>query len=75
MKQQAIRLTLDSHPDKPWYLNNLGSSFQSRFGRLGDLADVDEAIKAQQQAVRLAPDGHSDKPGRLNNLGNFPKSV
>jgi len=49
-------------------LNNLGMSFQSRFGRTGDVADLTEAITIQQRAVQLTPDGHSDMPMRLNNL-------
>jgi hypothetical protein len=43
--------------------------FQNRFTRLGNLADLDEAITAQQQAVRLTPDDHPAKLGRLNSLG------
>ena len=51
MKQQAVRLTRWS-PDKPG-LNNLRSSFDGRFWRLGNLADVNEVITVKQQAVRL----------------------
>ena len=69
LSSRPSALTPDGHPDKPAYLNNLGNSFQSRFERLGDIADLDEAITAQQQAVRLTPDGHPDKPAYLNNLG------
>jgi len=67
--RQAVRLTPDAHPNKPAGLTNLGTSFLRRFERLGDLADLDEAITAKQQAVHLTPDGHLDKPARLNNLG------
>ena len=41
-----------------------------RFERLGDIADLDEAITAQRQAVCLTPDGHPDKSLFLQNLGN-----
>ncbi|PVF92049.1 hypothetical protein CPB86DRAFT_791558, partial [Serendipita vermifera] len=60
----------DDHPDKSGHLSNLGSSFQVRFKRLENLADLDNAILYQQQAVNLTPDSHPSKPGRLNNLGN-----
>ena len=45
--QHAVRLTLDSHTDRPRRLNNIGNSFLWRFARLGDFADLDEAIMAQ----------------------------
>jgi hypothetical protein len=53
-------------------LNHLGNSFLCRFERLGDIADLNEAMTIQQQAVHLTPDGHPHEPGHLNNL---PKSV
>ncbi|KAG9118911.1 hypothetical protein FRC07_006328 [Ceratobasidium sp. 392] len=67
---QAVDLTPDGHPDKPGFLNNLGSLWQRRFERLGELTDVDNAIACQTHAVGLTPDGHSDKPVCLTNLGN-----
>jgi hypothetical protein len=44
-------------------------TLRCQFERLGDIANIDEAITAQQQAVRCTPDGHYDKPRFLNNLG------
>ena len=29
MKEHAVQLTPDGHPDKPSWLNNLGNSFES----------------------------------------------
>jgi hypothetical protein len=52
VKQRAVYLTPDGHPHKPGCLSNLGDSLHSRFKRLGDIANLDEAITAQQQAVR-----------------------
>jgi tetratricopeptide (TPR) repeat protein len=68
--QQARRLTPDGHPEKPVFLNYLGTSFPflRSFERLGDLVDLDEAITALQRAIRLTPDGHPRKPRCLSNL-------
>jgi hypothetical protein len=55
----------------PGWLSNLGISFQCRFKRTGNLADISEAILHQQRAVHLTPEGHADMPDQLNSLGNF----
>jgi len=52
------------------HINDLGSAFQYRFGRNGDLADLENAISNLQRAVKLTAHGHADMPARLNNLGN-----
>jgi tetratricopeptide (TPR) repeat protein len=54
----------------PVCLNNLGNAFLTRFERLGELSDLEDAISRFRDAVDLTPHGHPDKPGRLNNLGN-----
>ncbi|THU79158.1 TPR-like protein [Dendrothele bispora CBS 962.96] len=66
LMEEVIKLTPDGHADKAGRLNNLGTAFQSRFERLGELKDIENAI----DAVDLTPDGHADKARRLNNLGN-----
>jgi tetratricopeptide (TPR) repeat protein len=53
----------------PGRLNNLGDSFQIRFGHTKDLTDISEAISCLQKAVQLTPEGHADMPAMLNNLG------
>ncbi|KAF8132578.1 TPR-like protein [Boletus edulis] len=50
-------------------LFNLGNSFITRFSRLGELRDLEDAISTHRDAVHLTPDGHPDKAGCLNNLG------
>ena len=40
MFQNAVQLTPDGHPDKPFFLYNLGNSLFHRFERLGDLGDM-----------------------------------
>ena len=64
------RLTPPGHANLPSRLNNLRNSFQSRFERIGDPADIESAISNQQCAVEPTPLGHADLPSRLNNLGN-----
>ncbi|KAJ7852570.1 TPR-like protein [Mycena leptocephala] len=70
MKEDAVQLTPEGHPDMPAMLSNLGNSLLSCFKRLGDLSDLSKSIIMKEDAVQLTPDGHPDKPGRLNNLGN-----
>ncbi|KAG9122187.1 hypothetical protein FRC07_001537, partial [Ceratobasidium sp. 392] len=64
----------DGHAHKPNLLTNLGMSLESRFKRLGDLADLDKAIEYQARAVQLAPQNHPQKATHLNNLGNSLES-
>ena len=51
------------------YLTNLERSLQCRFWRLGDVADLHEAITPQQQAAHFMPENHPNKPQCLGNLG------
>jgi hypothetical protein len=51
------------------YLNATGVRFLERFERLGELADLENAISNQQKAVELTDDGHPSRPGFLSNLG------
>ena len=50
-------------------LNSLGVSLMTRFERLGQLTDLEDAISSQRDAVDLTPPGHRRKPIYLNNLG------
>ncbi|KZV59436.1 hypothetical protein PENSPDRAFT_595468, partial [Peniophora sp. CONT] len=47
---------------------------QSRFERLGELDDLEQAIAAQRRAVELTPERHLDKPIWLSNLGRSLQS-
>ncbi|KAF8555037.1 hypothetical protein OG21DRAFT_1573596, partial [Imleria badia] len=58
------------HRNKPAYLSNLGIAFLTRFERLGEFSDLEDAISRYRDAVSLIPHGHRDKPACLNNLGN-----
>ena len=66
---QALNFTPDDLVDKAGRLSILGSSYQGRFERSGDLVDIDEAISVHERAVRHTPDDHVDMRGRLDNLG------
>ncbi|KAJ7120017.1 CHAT domain-containing protein [Mycena epipterygia] len=69
MREGAVRLTPDGHPNTPSFLSNLGNSLLRRFERLGDLDDLNKSVSVREDAVRLTPDGHPDKPSLLSNLG------
>ncbi|KAF8421523.1 hypothetical protein L210DRAFT_3654453 [Boletus edulis BED1] len=68
--RDAVVLTPDGHPDKPRHLNNLGLSFITRFERLGELNDLEDAISTLRDAVVTTPHGHPHKLTCLNNLGS-----
>ncbi|KAF8129595.1 CHAT domain-containing protein, partial [Boletus edulis] len=51
-------------------LSNLGTSFMTRFLRLGELRDLEDAISIHRDAIVLTPHGHPHKPTMLNNLAN-----
>ncbi|KAJ7851773.1 CHAT domain-containing protein [Mycena leptocephala] len=70
MKEDALQLTPDGHPDKPSRLKNLGISLFRRFEQLGDLSDIKKYVLMFEDAVQFTPDGHPDKPFRLNGLGS-----
>ena len=73
-QQRAIELIPPGHTDLPTHLSKLGISFQSRFKRTGDLADVENAISNQQHAIELTPPGHADLPAHFNNLGEISQT-
>ncbi|KDQ54437.1 hypothetical protein JAAARDRAFT_112935, partial [Jaapia argillacea MUCL 33604] len=70
LREDAVQLTPDDHPDKADHLNNLGAAFLCRFECLGNITDMDNSIRVREEAdaVRLTPNSHPDKPGHLSNL-------
>ncbi|KAJ7887832.1 hypothetical protein B0H14DRAFT_2162065, partial [Mycena olivaceomarginata] len=62
MKEDAVQLTPDGHPDKPGKSSNLGNSLFHRFERLSDLSDLNKSIMMKEDAVQLTLDGHPEKP-------------
>ncbi|KAJ7835224.1 CHAT domain-containing protein [Mycena leptocephala] len=69
IREDAVCLTPDGHPEKPSLLNNLGNSLLTWFEQLGDLEDLNKSVLSTEDAVHLTPDGHPDKPSTLNNFG------
>lgn len=64
--RRAVELLPDDHtpalpsfPIKSTVLHNLGASLLTRFERYKDIADLDDAIKADSHAVQLAPDSYA----------------
>src|SRR5665811_889504 len=49
--------------------SNLGGALQTRSGRTGDQADLDEAVTAGRDAVAASPADHPDRAAMLSNLG------
>ncbi|KAI0027844.1 CHAT domain-containing protein, partial [Vararia minispora EC-137] len=68
--QDSINLAPDGYPYKHWQLINLGIALRTRFERLGNVNDLQDAVRVLRQAVNLTPDGHIYKPGRFSTLGN-----
>ncbi|KAJ1299264.1 hypothetical protein OPQ81_002701, partial [Rhizoctonia solani] len=67
-ESRALALTPDGHPDLPSQLANLAVSLSNRFGRLGELGDLEKAIEYESRALALTPDGHPTLSSRLANL-------
>jgi len=67
--QKAVELTDDGHPSKPSCLASLGSSQRSRFLRLRELVDLENAISNTRKAVNLTGTGHPDLSRHLFYLG------
>ena len=62
LHENAVSLTGDYvNMNKPRLLSNLGVALQTRFDRLRNLIDLENAILSKQKAVDLTPDGHPDK--------------
>ena len=69
MREQAIASTPDDHPDRVWWLNNMGVTLQSRFERTESMDDLERAISMKEQAVASTPDGHPDRAAMPQQLG------
>jgi hypothetical protein len=54
MKEDAVRLTPDGHPDKPARLNNLGNSLSGRFEQLHDPQDSEKMLRHYTSAASSA---------------------
>ncbi|KAJ7709263.1 CHAT domain-containing protein [Mycena metata] len=66
--QDAVNLTPEGHPDRPQYLYRLSGVFIMGYWRLGDLKDLEAALRTAQAAVDLAPEAHSDSAHLVGGL-------
>ncbi|KAF8207517.1 hypothetical protein K438DRAFT_2077863 [Mycena galopus ATCC 62051] len=53
------------------YLQGLGVSFGDRYRTLGNLDDIETALKLIQEAVQLTPEDHPDRAHYLQSLSNI----
>jgi tetratricopeptide (TPR) repeat protein len=70
VSRQAVQATPVDHPDRVYWLNNLGNVLESRYKRTRQIEDLEEAIRVSSQAAQATPNDHPDLAGRLSNLGN-----
>ncbi|KAJ7687922.1 CHAT domain-containing protein [Mycena rosella] len=66
--QEAVRLTPIDHPNRPQHLQSLAVCLGDRYQRLGDLEDLEAALKMEQEAVDLTPSEHPERAARLRSL-------
>uniref|UniRef100_UPI0032EBDB13 CHAT domain-containing tetratricopeptide repeat protein n=1 Tax=Streptomyces sp. HSW2009 TaxID=3142890 RepID=UPI0032EBDB13 len=66
--QRLAQAVPTNHPDRFRYLSNLGVTLWFRFERVGDLADLDDAITAGRAAVQATPTSHPARADMLSDL-------
>ncbi|MEO3749412.1 CHAT domain-containing protein [Streptomyces sp. B6B3] len=57
------------HPQRAAVLSDLLNALRIRYERVGELADLEDAITAGRAAVQATPTNHFQRAGRLSNLG------
>ncbi|CAE6464338.1 unnamed protein product [Rhizoctonia solani] len=67
---RALDLTPEDHPSLPDRLASLGSSYYTRFQRIGELGDIEKSIEYYTRALDLTPQDHPDLPDQLASLGS-----
>jgi CHAT domain len=61
-------MAADRH-EKTGMLSNLAAMLGERFGRIGAIRDLDEAVDTARKAVAITPSNHPNRPMYLSNLG------
>ena len=69
--RRLLAATPDNHVNRSGLLLGLGVALQTRFTRMGELADLDEAIRAGREGVASTPDGHPNRGNILTNLASL----
>ncbi|KAJ7754390.1 CHAT domain-containing protein, partial [Mycena maculata] len=62
------KLTPAGHPERAGRIEDLAVSLGNRYRRMGDLEDLEAALRHNLEAVDLTPTEHPDRPPRLQNL-------
>lgn len=70
LMQELVAATPRDAPERPMYIDNLGTVFSERYKRSGQLADMTTAIAAHRLALASFPLAAPTRSGCLNNLGN-----
>ncbi|KAI0133387.1 CHAT domain-containing protein [Hypoxylon sp. NC0597] len=71
IRRDFVRDTPVDDLGRPDRLNALGTALSDRYNKLGDLADLDEALQHVQEAIALSP----DTPHRISLLNNFASAL
>ena len=69
LSRKALILLPPDHSKRPTMLHNLTWCLRTRYSRLGDLEDLDEAIRKGQEAVDLA------RPAEVDDLQSFRSNL
>ncbi|OCK74499.1 hypothetical protein K432DRAFT_310596, partial [Lepidopterella palustris CBS 459.81] len=70
-----VNLTPEGYPNRPKYLQNLGTRYESLYKRTSQLNDLEKAIKFSRQAVELSAELYYKKPQLYAKLANKLKSL
>ena len=68
--REAVEATPADHPGRALCLSNLEIALRTRFGRTGDLGDIDAAVALGREAVEATPADHPDWALYLTTLGS-----
>ncbi len=63
--EQAVSATLENHPYRVGYLNNLAIQLLDRYNRTGNIDDLQAAISIAELAVSATPEDHLDRANVL----------
>jgi tetratricopeptide (TPR) repeat protein len=67
----AAECTPRGSPDLPSRISSYAIDLANRFGRLGSVDDLDNAISSLNRAIDLIPEDHPDMLGYVSKLGFF----
>ena len=68
IRQEAVNITPQDHPNWAQFLDNLRKGFYDRHIRTGVITDLEKTIQVQREAVNITPQDDPHRAGYLNNL-------